>query len=123
MKTATLVLQNLIRLIGVILIVLGIRFWMHRALGFIGIHMRLGELLVVLLWVLAWIALRAGVRQQLVLASILYGFVAFLFAVNMGRLLPGRAHEVIRVVHLFLGLGAIGFAESLGKRIKINEGI
>lgn len=121
MKTATLVLQNLIRLIGLILIVLGLQFWMKRALGMIGTHMRLGELLILLLWVLAWIALRAGVRQQLVLAAILYGFVVFLFAVNMGRLLPGSAHVVVQVVHLLLGLGAIGFAESLGKRIKQNE--
>ena len=118
MKTATLILQNLIRLIGLTLIVLGLQFWMKRALGYVGIHMRLGELLVLLLWILAWMALRAGVRQQLVIIAILYGFLLFLFAVNMGRLLPGSSHEVIRVAHLLLGLGAIGFAESLGKRIK-----
>lgn len=118
MKQATLVLQNLIRLIGLILILLGIEFWMKRNLRYVGIHMRLGELLILLLWILAWLALRAGVRHQLVIVAILYGFVVFLYAANMGRILPGPAHEAVRVVHLLLGLGAIGFAETLGKRIK-----
>ena len=56
--------------------------------------------------------------MQLVLVAILYGFLVVLFALNMGRILPGRAHEVIRVLHLVFGLGAIGFAEAIGKRMK-----
>ena len=63
---------------------------------------------------------RAGVRQQLVLIAILYGFCVVVFALYMGRILPGSAHVAVRVVHLLLGLGAIGFAESLGKQIKLG---
>lgn len=120
MKTATLILQNLVRLLGLILLGLGIQFWMGRGFQYVRWHMRLGELLIVLLWILAWIGLRAGVRQRLVLIAIVYGFIVFLFAMNMGGLLPGRAHEAIRVIHFLLGLGAIGFAEALGKRIKLG---
>jgi len=36
----------------------------------------------------------------------------------MGGLLPGSAHEVIRVVHFLFGLGAIGMVEIIGGRIK-----
>jgi hypothetical protein len=32
--------------------------------------------------------------------------------------LPGRSHEIIRVVHFLIGLMAIGLSESLASRIK-----
>jgi hypothetical protein len=94
MKIAAVVLQNAVRVLGLSLIALGIMFWSGRSLGLVVIHMRIGEVLVGLLWVLA------------------------AFAMRMGSLLPGGAHEIIRVLHLLVGLGAIGFAESLGARIK-----
>lgn len=118
MKLATMILQNAIRVLALILIVLGFQFWVGHNYQFVGWHMRLGELTILLLWILAWLALRAGVRQKTVLLAIVYGFFVVLFAMYMGRLLPGKAHEAIRVTHFLLGLGAVGFAESLGARIK-----
>jgi hypothetical protein len=47
-----------------------------------------------------------------------YGFLVLGFAMNMGQLLPGGAHEVIRVLHLLIGLGAVGLVEILAPRIK-----
>jgi hypothetical protein len=37
---------------------------------------------------------------------------------TMGRMLPGPAHEVVRVLHFLIGLGAIGLAETIGGKIK-----
>jgi hypothetical protein len=48
----------------------------------------------------------------------LYGVVVVAFGMRMGTLLPGRAHEVIRVLHFLIGLGAIGLAESIGVRMR-----
>ena len=36
----------------------------------------------------------------------------------MGGVLPGRAHEVVRVAHFLAGLGAIGLVETIGARIR-----
>ena len=76
------------------------------------------EILIALLWLLAGMGLRAGVKPGLAFGAIVYGLLAFLFAINMGGLLPGGAHEIIRVLHLLIGLGAVGLAESIAARIK-----
>jgi hypothetical protein len=118
MKTAATVLLMIIRVQGLILIGLGITFWSGRSLELIPIHMRLGEVLIGLLWILAGIGVRGGVKPALALGAMFYGVIVVAFAMRMGAFMPGGAHEVIRVIHLLLGLGAIGFAESLGARIQ-----
>ena len=118
MKLATLILQNAVRLLALILLVLGFQIWVQHSYVHLGVHMAVGRLTILLLWILAWIALRAGVKQKLVLIAILYGFFVIVFAIYMGGLLPGRAHEAIRVLHFLFGLGALGLAESLGAKIK-----
>jgi|ERR1035438_1179303 hypothetical protein len=118
MKIATLVIQNAVRLLGVVMIVLGLLFWSGRSFELVPVHMRLGEVLVGLLWILAAMGLRAGVKPGLVLGAMFYGVIVVAFALRMGMFLPGPAHEVIRVVHLLFGLGAIGLEESISARIK-----
>lgn len=118
MKLAVMVLQNAIRLIGLVLIVLGFLFWARQGYSFIPLHMWLGVTEVVLLWTLALLALQARVTLGLVITGFLWGLLTVAFGWNMGSLLPGRAHEVIRVLHFLIGLGAIGLAESLAARTK-----
>jgi hypothetical protein len=118
MRLAVVVLQNAIRLIGVILIVLGFLFWAKQALNWVPLHMRLGETEVFLLWVMAILALSARINIGLVVTAFLWGLLTVGFGLRMGVLLPGPAHEVIRVLHFLIGLGAIGLAEALAARIK-----
>jgi hypothetical protein len=118
MRIAALVIQNLVRVLGLILLVLGFQFWMGRALPWVPVHMRIGEVVIGLLWILAGIGLRKGVPPGLVLGGMFYGVIVLAFAFRMQMLLPGDAHEVIRVVHLLFGLGAIGLVEMIGERIK-----
>lgn len=118
MKLAVVILQNAIRLIGVILIVLGFLFWAKQALNWIPLHMRLGETEVLLLWIMAILALRARVNIGLVATALVWGLFTVVFGIRMGSLLPGRSHEIVRVLHFLIGLGAIGLAESLAARIK-----
>jgi hypothetical protein len=58
------------------------------------------------------------VKPALAIISFVWGALVLYFGMTMGRLLPGPAHEVIRVSHFFIGLVAIGFSESLGARVK-----
>jgi len=118
MKTAAVIVQYAVRLLGLALIVLGFLFWSRAASSLIPLHMRLGETLVALLWILAILGIRAKAPAGLIAAAILWGLVVVGFGMTMGGFLPGRAHEVIRVAHLLIGLAAIGLAESLGARIK-----
>ena len=118
MKIATMVIQNAVRVLGLILLVLGFMFWSGHSFDLIPVHMRLGEILVGLLWIIAVMGLRAGVKPGLVLGAIFYGLIVVGFAMRMGSLLPGGAHEVIRVVHFLFGLGAIGMVEMIGAKIK-----
>ena len=118
MRAAAMILQNLIRVLALALFVLGFLFWSGRSVELIPVHKILGQVLVVLLWILSWLSLRSGVRPQLVITAMIYGLVLVLFATFMGQLLQGRAHEAIRVLHFLIGLGAVAFAEIIGARMK-----
>ncbi len=118
MKTATTIAQMLVRLMGVILIVLGVLFWTGNALTLIPVHMTAGIILVLALWTLAGLALRAGVRPGIPILAIGWGVLVPVLGVTQQSLLPGPAHWVIQVLHLLVGLGAIGQAERLGALIK-----
>jgi len=118
MKTATTVVQMLIRLCGVILIVLGVLFWTGSAQSLVSVHMLLGLVLVLALWVLAVLAARSGVAVGLVALAIVWGLVVLILGLTQTRLVLGPSHWIIQVLHLLVGLGAIGIAESLGRQIK-----
>jgi hypothetical protein len=125
MRLAAIVVQNLIRLIGVCLLILGFMFWARRGYQYVPVHVGLGIALVVLLWVLSVIGFTARVKPGLVLAGLLWGLLVLWLGMTMrsGRLatvFPGHAYEAVRVLHFLVGLGAIGVAESLGKRIKLS---
>ncbi len=118
MKTVTLLIQNAVRLIGLVLIVLGFLFWSHHSYNLIPLHMKLGVALVVLLWMMAAIGVGTKIKPGLIVISFAWGLLTLYFGMSMGTWLPGRAHEIIRVIHFFIGLAAIGLSESLGARIK-----
>jgi hypothetical protein len=118
MRTATTVIQMLVRLIGLIMIVLGLLFWTGNALNLIGLHMMLGIGLVLLLWALAIVAARGGVSLRLVALGIAWGLIVVALGMTQSRLLPGDAHWVIKVLHLLVGVAALGIAERLAGSIK-----
>jgi hypothetical protein len=117
-RIATVIIQNAVRLLGVILIVLGILFWTGHSLNLVLLHMRLGEALCGLLIVLAVLGIIARLSFGLTLIAIIWGLLVVVFGMRMGGLLPGPAHELIRILHLLAGLIAIAFSESLAARIK-----
>lgn len=121
MKTTTTILQMLIRSTGLILIILGVLFWTGNALNLISIHMLLGLLLVLALWMLAGLAAWAGVSARWVVLAIIWGLVVPILGMTQGRLLPGSAHWIIKLVHLLVGIGAMGQAEGLVSRIRSRQ--
>ncbi|HEY7198659.1 MAG TPA: hypothetical protein VIC57_00530 [Candidatus Dormibacteraeota bacterium] len=118
MKTAATVLLMLIRLSGLILVTLGILFWTGNAGDLIPVHMLLGLVLVLSLWALAFIAARAGAPAGQVAVAVAWGLVVPILGVTQDQILGGDAHWLIRILHLLVGLTAIGMAEGLGARVR-----
>jgi len=116
-RTATTIVRTLIRLTGLVQIVLGVLFWTGNARGLIPLHMLVGFVLVLSLWVMAALAARAGVQPGLVALAAVWGLVVPVLGLAQDRLLPGSAHWLIQVLHLLVGLAAIGQGEALAARI------
>jgi hypothetical protein len=118
MKSALTVLQIGILLDAVVLVVLGILFWTGNALTLIPLHMLLGLLFVLGLWIMAVLGLKAGVPRGLVVVAIVWGLVVVWFGLNQDSLVPGDLHWLIRVLHLLVGVAAVGLAEALAGRAR-----
>lgn len=121
MKQAAVISQWLIRITGILQLLLGFAFWGGAALGMIPLHMMIGFVLVLALAVLAIIAMRAGVPIGLVIAAL--ALVVITPWVGMGQLswVVGQARwasEGIKLLHLLIGLGAIGLGEQLARGVK-----
>ncbi|HEX6965955.1 MAG TPA: hypothetical protein VF166_09160 [Gemmatimonadaceae bacterium] len=118
----TIITQMLVRICGLILIILGILFWTGHARSWIPIHMLLGLIFVIALWVLAGIGARAHVGAGFVALVVIWAIIVLALGMTQTRLLPGPSHWVIQVLHLLVGLAAMGLGESLAGRIKAARG-
>jgi hypothetical protein len=109
------------RLSGLIVLILGLLFWTGQYLQFVQLHMGLGVVLVLALWTLAFLAFRAGVDRATVAIAVAWGLAVPILGGVQLNLPPGGGYGIVRVIHLLLGLGAIGLAESLAARIKRKQ--
>lgn len=113
MKRAITTCQLLIRGTGLLQILLGLLFWFGYARTLIPVHMLIGLVLVLSLWVLAVLAARSRVSLGFVALAIVWGVIVVLLGVTQTQLLPGAFHWVIQLVHLAVGLAAMGIGERL----------
>jgi hypothetical protein len=118
MKTAVTVSHMTIRVSGLLLILLGIAIWTGRADQFTPVHELLGFVLVLSLWALSFLAARAGVAMRWVVVAVAWGLVAPILGLTQQSLLTGDLHWTIQVLHLLIGLGAIGQGENLARLMK-----
>lgn len=118
MKMIATALQVWVRVGGTIQIGLGLLFWTGNAGALIPVHMLLGSTLVLALWTLAILAAVARVHLGLVALAIVWGLIVPILGMAQVSLLPGSAHWLIQVLHLLVGVAAIGQAENLARRIK-----
>ena len=121
METAVKAARITVRITGSLQIILGVLFWVGLLKALVPVHILSGVILVLGLWVLSILAARAGVKPGLVGLAIAWGLVAILLGLTQKMLLVGPAHWVIQVLHLLVGVGAIGMAESLAP--KISRGV
>lgn len=118
MNATTTVFQWIARIAGLIVIVLGILLWTGNFDTIKPIHMLFGIIVVLALWALAVLGAINGVNRWIVALAIAWGLVVPVLGVTQEQLLPDGGHWLIQVLHLLLGLGAIGQAENFARRIK-----
>jgi uncharacterized membrane protein len=113
--TALLVLA---RALGAFQILTGFAFWFHWLPHAVAVHVALGSLLVLVLWMVALIALFALSHRAVPLIALFWGGLVLWLGMAQTTLALGTAHWAIRVAHLVVGLAALGFIESLAKATK-----
>jgi hypothetical protein len=118
MKRISLIARSLLSLLGLALIILGILFWTGRALSLMPLHMLLGALFVVCLWVLLALAFFAHAGRGLTFLVLVWSLIVPSVGVAQLRLLPGSQHWLIQSVHLAVGLIAMGLGHALARAIQ-----
>jgi hypothetical protein len=114
------VTQMVVRVCGFVALLFGVMIWIGNV-RLTNIHMMLGFILVLALWVLSVFAFRAKLAVLGVLGIVMGLVVAGLGNAQKSMML-GDSHWVIRVVHLLVGIIAIGVAESIAKRARDRAG-
>jgi hypothetical protein len=121
MKTAIPITQMLIRASGLFQLVLGVLFWIGLAKSLVLLHMGIGILLTLLIWVMAFLAARSDAKPGQVILAVAWGVVMVLLGLTQAGLLPGPYHWIVQVVHLLVGIGAIGQSEGLVRGLKTSR--
>lgn len=117
MKPIVLIARILLSLFGITLVLLGILFWTGHALSLVQLHMTLGLLFVICLWVLAALGFATQGARVLALVVLIWSLIVPALGVEQVRLLPGSDHWVIQTTHLLVGLIAVGLGQGLARRI------
>jgi hypothetical protein len=121
MRVAASTAQMLVRISGLTAVVLGLLFWAGYTRNLLPMHMLAGALLVLSVWTLAFLAARAGVNRGFVVLAVLWGLIVPVFGLTQAQLLPGEAHWVIQVLHLLVGMVAMGLGQGQATSIKLIQ--
>lgn len=108
----------ILRIAALLALILGLLFWFGIANDLVGLHMLLGIIVTLSLWVLG--AVMAGTRGGLGLGigAFVLGLLVVIVGLTQQRILIGSLHWLIQVVHLLFGLAAIGMGEMIAGRYK-----
>ena len=111
-------LQWFTRIAGLGALVLGMLIYFDPGIvgGFapsLQLHMALGGIVALVLAVLAILALSACARVPAAVAALVWAAATVYVGMRQESWLPGGSHWVIEIIHVLLGIGAIGLAEML----------
>jgi len=118
MKPTLTALLILARGLGVFQILTGFALWFGWLPHAVAVHVALGSLLVLVLWMVSLIALFVLSKRAVPLIALFWGGLVLWLGMAQTTLALGAAHWAIRVAHLVVGLAALGFIESLAKATK-----
>lgn len=119
----TRICSLVVRIGGSLALLLGLLFWLNIGnnlrSGLTQLHMTLGLLVVLALWILATIYARTpNANLGISIGASVVGLLLLIVGVTQQSLLVGGIHWIIQVIHALLGLSAIGMGESLTGAIR-----
>jgi hypothetical protein len=97
-------------------LITGIIFWTGNADPLQIVHILVGIIAVLALWVLGIIQGLRGGNYGLTAAAIVVGLLLALVGLFQKGWLTGSTHWIIQVIHLLLGIAAIGLGEMISGR-------
>ena len=97
-------------------LITGIIFWTGNADPLQIVHIVVGIIAVLALWTLGIIQGLRGGNYGLSAAAIVVGLLLALVGLFQTGWLTGSNHWIIQVIHLLLGIAAIGLGEMIGGR-------
>jgi hypothetical protein len=107
-----------LRIAAVLALILGILTWFGLDVV-VGIHMLLGIIVTLSLWVLGGAFLTSKGGTTLGIIAIVWGLIVVGLGLTQKQILPADSvHWIIQVLHLLVGLAAIGIGEAIGARYK-----
>jgi hypothetical protein len=112
MESVATLAQWIVRAAGAFMVVVGAIIWTGND-GLVPAHVTVGVVLVLGLWVLALHGYRVRASGGLVATTVVWGFLLAALGVTQKQLLAGDLHWVVEVVHLVVGVVAIGLGEAL----------
>src|SRR5712664_660754 len=92
-----------LRVAVLLTLILGLLLWFGIASNLVGIHMLLGIIVVLSLWVLGGFILTTRGGIGLGIGAIVLGLIVLLFGLNQRTILLGNLHWLVQVIHLLLG--------------------
>ena len=118
MKVLTIAVMVL-RLAVLAALIMGILLWIGNADNLIPIHMLIGIIVVLSLWTIGLAqGFMKGGSFALAAATFILGLILAIVGLYQQSWLSGSAHWVIQVIHLLLGLSAIGLGEMIYGRTR-----
>ena len=116
--TAVRVLNIVLSAAGAVALILGLAMWGGLLYGLLGVHMAMGTIVVLGLWALAVMALARNVARGMAVAALVWGVATLALGPMQTHLMVGGLHWLVQVVHLLLGLGALGLGAMLAGRMR-----
>ena len=111
--------QWIVRICGILALIFGLLLWVgDLPLGMIPVHMLLGVLVVLGLWLLAAVSSQMGIPVGMAVGVAIIGLLVAILGFTQNSLLPGGTHWVIQALHLILGMAAVGSGEMIGGRVR-----
>ena len=119
MTMTTTIAQWMVRIGGILALILGLLLWVgDLPPSSVGIHMLLGVITVLGLWLLAATGSQQGIPLGMAVGIAVLGLVTLIFGLVQRSLLPDSTHWLIQLIHLVLGMAAIGSGEMIGGRLR-----
>lgn len=104
------------RLDGLAGLILGILLWTGSA-GYLRIHILTGFVMTITLLLVGLMGFFARLKPALPLIAIAWAILLPYIGFAQLRLFPGASHVVIQLIHLLIGICAIGVVEACGAKI------